>query len=92
MPEKMLIIHSLFVHVNIVWAFVCSAWTLSKLPKAMNDSLKKRNEQKPVLQEIKHAGIIHAIIIPNFNENIDTLRTTLSVLASHPRAYSQYKV
>lgn len=36
--------------------------------------------------------VVHAVIVPNYAEDIDTLRTTLSVLASHPRAYSQYEV
>lgn len=36
--------------------------------------------------------VIHAIIIPNYQEDIETLRLTLDVLASHPRAGLQYKV
>jgi hypothetical protein len=36
--------------------------------------------------------VIHTIIIPNYKEDIDTLRLTLAVLVSHPRAASQYKV
>ena len=39
-----------------------------------------------------HQEVIHAIILPNYAEDIDTLRTTLNVLASHPRARSQYEV
>lgn len=36
--------------------------------------------------------VVHAIILPNYAEDIDTLRTTLNVLSSHPRARSQYEV
>jgi hypothetical protein len=36
--------------------------------------------------------VIHTIILPNYKEDIDTLRLTLAVLAAHPRAASQYKV
>lgn len=36
--------------------------------------------------------IIHAIILPNYCEDHHTLETTLKVLASHPRAKSQYEV
>jgi len=36
--------------------------------------------------------VIHAIIIPNYNEDIDTLRETLEVLASHPHASTAYDV
>lgn len=36
--------------------------------------------------------VIHAIIIPNYKEEYDTLRETLEVLASHPRAQDSYDV
>ena len=36
--------------------------------------------------------IVHAIILPNYGEDLDTLKSTLSVLASHPRAATQYEV
>jgi hypothetical protein len=36
--------------------------------------------------------LIHAIIVPNYCEDMHTLFTTLSVLASHPRARTQYEV
>lgn len=37
-------------------------------------------------------GVIHAIVIPNFRENPETLRETLGVLASHSKARSSYDV
>jgi hypothetical protein len=36
--------------------------------------------------------IIHAIVIPNYKEENDTLRETLEVLASHPQARDTYDV
>ncbi|RAL04665.1 glycosyltransferase family 2 protein [Aspergillus ibericus CBS 121593] len=36
--------------------------------------------------------LVHAIIVPNYREDVDTLRTTLSVLASHPNARSHYEI
>ncbi|KAK4240845.1 glycosyl transferase family group 2-domain-containing protein [Achaetomium macrosporum] len=36
--------------------------------------------------------IIHAIVIPNYKEENDTLRETLEVLASHPQARTTYDV
>lgn len=36
--------------------------------------------------------LIHAIVLPNYCEDMHTLETTLKVLASHPRAKSQYEV
>ncbi|KAJ8099163.1 hypothetical protein POJ06DRAFT_129559 [Lipomyces tetrasporus] len=35
---------------------------------------------------------IHAIFVPNYKESFDTLRETLSMLASHPMARSSYDV
>lgn len=37
-------------------------------------------------------SIIHAIVIPNYKEEIDSLKETLEVLASHPQAQSCYDV
>ena len=36
--------------------------------------------------------VIHAIVIPNYKEEHDTLRETLEVLASHPQARNTYDV
>ncbi|KAI0164725.1 glycosyl transferase family group 2-domain-containing protein [Xylariaceae sp. FL1272] len=36
--------------------------------------------------------VIHAIVIPNYKEEIDTLRETLDVMASHPQARETYDV
>ena len=37
-------------------------------------------------------SVIHAIILPSYKEDLDTLRETLSVLASHILAKSSYDV
>jgi hypothetical protein len=37
-------------------------------------------------------SIIHAIVVPNYKEEVDTLRETLEVLASHPQARNTYDV
>jgi hypothetical protein len=36
--------------------------------------------------------IVHAIILPNYKEDIETLKQTLAVLASHDQASCQYEV
>lgn len=36
--------------------------------------------------------VVHAIIIPNYKEDVDGLRETLGVLASHPQARVSYDV
>lgn len=40
----------------------------------------------------KSDRVVHAIIIPNYKEEVDTLRETLDVLASHPQARDCYDV
>ncbi|KAK7427660.1 hypothetical protein QQZ08_005766 [Neonectria magnoliae] len=37
-------------------------------------------------------NVIHAIVIPNYKEEYDTLKETLEVLACHPRAQDSYDV
>lgn len=42
--------------------------------------------------DIATESVIHAIIVPNYKEEMDTLRETLEVLASHPQARDTYDV
>ncbi|OQD79816.1 hypothetical protein PENANT_c043G00217 [Penicillium antarcticum] len=42
--------------------------------------------------EVGTPELINAIILPNYCEDLHTLETTLKVLASHPRAMSQYDI
>jgi hypothetical protein len=44
------------------------------------------------LEEGEPGEVVHAIILPNYCEEEETLKTTLRVLASHPRAATQYEV
>lgn len=44
------------------------------------------------LEDGEQGEVVHAIILPNYSEDLDTLETTLKVLASHPRAATQYEV
>lgn len=44
------------------------------------------------VHDLTEKELIHAIILPNYCEDLHTLETTLKVLASHPRAKSQYEV
>ena len=43
-------------------------------------------------EEPTATNVIHAIIIPNYKEEIDTLRESLEVLACHPHAAITYDV
>lgn len=40
----------------------------------------------------EEGSVVHAIVIPNYKEEVDVLRETLDVLASHPRARTCYDV
>jgi len=42
--------------------------------------------------EFDQDKVIHAIIVPNYKEDVDGLRETLDVLASHPQARLSYDV
>lgn len=43
--------------------------------------------------EARSSGpIVHAIVIPNYKEEVDSLKETLEVLASHPQAQTSYDV
>ncbi|KAI1374128.1 glycosyl transferase family group 2-domain-containing protein [Hypoxylon crocopeplum] len=37
-------------------------------------------------------NVIHAIVIPNYKEEVDSLRETLDVLAAHPQARDSYDI
>jgi hypothetical protein len=42
--------------------------------------------------DVDQEKIVHAILIPNYKEDLDGLRETLDVLACHPQARSTYDV
>jgi hypothetical protein len=42
--------------------------------------------------EYEDEPLVHAIILPNYKEDMDTLRETLEVMASHQLARSSYEV
>jgi hypothetical protein len=57
------------------------------------DSLISKNLKADVtVNEVVEEELVHAIILPNYCEDLHTLETTLKVLASHPRARSQYEI
>lgn len=56
-----------------------------------SSELGSDSEQEPFFDD-SDSKIIHAIVIPNYKEEIDTLKETLDVLASHPQAQSSYDV
>lgn len=63
---------------------------VSPIQQLPDPSVFKLND--PPAYEVDDAEVVHAIILPNYGEDLHTLRTTLNVLSSHPRARSQYEV
>ncbi|KAK9235887.1 hypothetical protein V1525DRAFT_380567 [Lipomyces kononenkoae] len=63
-------------------------------PGQHSESAVSSNEPNLTTQIIEHDSrtLIHAIIVANYNEHLDTLRETLSMLASHDMAHSSYEV
>lgn len=61
------------------------------MPKYADVDIYSLNDQY-FTPAIPNNELIHAIIVPNYHEDLHTLFTTLSVLASHKRACSQYEV
>jgi hypothetical protein len=63
-------------------------------PVSLPDSTYSSFDKKEFItvHQLTEKELIHAIILPNYCEDLHTLETTLKVLASHPRAKSQYEV
>jgi len=59
-----------------------------------DDSLTSASDVAITLpdQPTAEDNVLHAIILPNYMEDLDTLKETLSVLATHSRAPQQYEV
>jgi hypothetical protein len=49
-------------------------------------------EEFAAVEQSSAADVVHAIVIPNYKEEVDTLRETIEVLASHPMAATSYDV
>lgn len=65
----------------------------SPISVSSSDSLiAKPGKPDVTIYEAPEEELVHAIILPNYGEDLHTLETTLKVLASHPRAKRQYEV
>jgi hypothetical protein len=66
---------------------------LSPISLASDSSISKKFDDANItVNELHEEELIHAIILPNYCEDLHTLETTLKVLASHPRAKRHYEV
>lgn len=74
-------------------ASLSSAETLTCGPDYPTYSSEAGDEPEYLLgSDITAESVVHAIIVPNYKEEMDTLRETLEVLASHPQAREVYDV
>jgi len=55
-------------------------------------TVDKKNDPRPDSPALGGRFVIHAILIPNYKEDMETLSDTLRVLAAHPRAHTLYDV
>lgn len=86
-----ILIYSIFVHILAALYPIRACLAL----KGVTEQLKKRedaqgDEDEAALLPIQN--IRHIILLPNYKEDIQTLRQTLAVLASHYQARSCYEV
>lgn len=74
-------------------ASLSSAETLTCSRDTSTSSSEIGDESEYLIDsDIETERIVHAIIVPNYKEEMDTLRETLEVLASHPQARNSYDV
>lgn len=70
--------------------------TLTSDSNAYSSTVSEASDVEPELYtdnaDADRDPVIHAIIIPNYKEEMDTLKETLDVLASHPQAHLSYDV
>lgn len=102
--QQIFLIYTVFVHTNLLAFAVrlsCSLWYTIRQTKQVLNRRPSSPFREPVSPTQKipdptvfeiEDEVVHAIILPNYGEDLHTLRTTLNVLASHPRASSQYEV
>lgn len=57
-----------------------------------SDEVSDTEAELSDIEDLDSPTIIHAIVIPNYKEELDILRETLDVLASHPQAAACYDV
>ncbi|KAM4059661.1 glycosyl transferase family group 2 domain-containing protein [Hirsutella rhossiliensis] len=70
--------------------------TLTSDSNAYSSTVSEASDVEPELYtdntDAAQDPVIHAIIIPNYKEEMDTLKETLEVLASHPQAHLSYDI
>ncbi|KAJ3193266.1 hypothetical protein HK101_005129 [Irineochytrium annulatum] len=93
----------ILLHVFLVGANLRSAWGVNHVRWAAKqtsytDWLDLYCEKTGALDgfdlrhDLPYCSVVHVIVIPNYKENLETMCETLDILASHPRASTNYKI
>jgi hypothetical protein len=81
------------LHRRISSASLSSAETLTPACDSSASSSEAGDDLEYLIDpDLMTDAVIHAIIVPNYKEDMDTLRETLEVLACHPQARDTYDV
>jgi hypothetical protein len=87
--------YSLFWHALTAVFYLRVCWALVDVTSSLEAGLVN-DDSDTVVQKYgrvsERDGIVHAIVIPNYKEEMQTLRETLMVLASHTGARQSYDV
>ncbi|KAL2212071.1 hypothetical protein CC79DRAFT_1364355 [Sarocladium strictum] len=87
--------YSLFWHALTAVFYMRVCWALVDVTSSLAAGLVNDDSDTAVQKYgrvSERDGIVHAIVIPNYKEEMQTLRETLIVLASHSRARQSYDV
>ncbi|KAJ3137664.1 hypothetical protein HK101_003862, partial [Irineochytrium annulatum] len=93
----------LILHLCLVYANMRSAWGIYVARKksaehSRTDFLEMycaktgSVDGMDLRHDVPMDGVCHVVVLPNYKEGLETLCDTLDVLASHPRASTNYKI
>lgn len=69
-----------------------SSETLGSMSPGSSASSSEAGDLEAEMADRDMSSVLHAVVVPNYKEEMDTLRETLDVLASHPQATISYDV
>ncbi|KAK9463620.1 uncharacterized protein V1516DRAFT_47984 [Lipomyces oligophaga] len=86
------ILLTLFLHLSVVGFAVRSCYGMYITRREMAHTADEDQRSRTAAGEEDILPTVHAIFIPCYKESLETLRETLSMLASHPNALLRYDV
>ncbi|KAF9894775.1 hypothetical protein FE257_004396 [Aspergillus nanangensis] len=86
LAQTVVILYCIFLHLAILCGSIRSVWAMSYIRRQTLAVPHRRTDRN------SHPEVVHAIIVPSYREDFDTLWTSLAVLPSHPRARAQYAI